>query len=98
LSKAEVGSLEDAFRAVDRKVAEAGQATYLTRRINTSPATDKQRAAVAGYYKKQLGNIPFCVCAARPAAPVCPACKKNNTLTNTQASNLITQAQLKRRK
>ena len=99
LSKAETNSLEDAFRAVDNAVSKAGQDKYLTRGIQGSgPATDKQRMAVAGYYKKQLNSIPFCVCLARPAGTVCTLCKKNNTLSSAQASNLIRQAQANKRK
>jgi superfamily II DNA or RNA helicase len=99
LSKAEACSLEDALRMVDAKVIETGQDKYLTRNKQSSgPASDKQRAAVAGYYKKQIANIPFCLCPLRPASLLCTVCKKNNTLTSQQASNLIVQAQIKRRK
>jgi hypothetical protein len=97
-SKAETDTLQDAFRAVDRAVANAGQDHYLTRGgTDTRPASDRQRQAVAGYYKKQLSSIPFCVCAIRPTTPTCVACKKNNTLTSTQASNLISAHQAKKR-
>ena len=99
LSKAETGTLEDALRAVDAKVIKAGQDQYLVRgRQSTGPASDRQRAAIAGYYKKQLDMIPFCLCVPQPIVKQCTVCSKSNTLTNAQASNLISQAQLKRRK
>jgi len=79
LSKAETNTLEDALRAVDTKVVATGQDQYLVRgRQSSGPASDKQKIACAGYYKKQLDNIPFCLCVPQPTARLCTVCKKSN--------------------
>lgn len=97
-SKAEANSLEDAFRAVDNAVSKAGQDAYLVRdKVSTGPHSEPQHKAVVGYYKKQLGSIPFCTCAQYSGGvAACPICKKPN-MTRTQASNLIAAAQAKKR-
>jgi ATP-dependent helicase IRC3 len=98
-STAQIDTLADAFRAADGAVVRAGKAEHLTRTtvVKTYPASNPQRKAVAGYYKRTLSVLPFCACPINPGTKTCVKCGKENSMTSTQASNLIQEAQAKRR-